>query len=71
MPKGKAHPEFYIAFYIGLTPKDLIKMGFKKWSVYNYFRRYNRSIKPAFLEILKYKPPISEGVEKTNPVNGD
>lgn len=53
MPKNKSHPEFYIAYHTGLTPKDLIALGFNKWSAYNYFRRYNRFIKPAFIEILK------------------
>ena len=51
MPKNQA--ELYLAFHIGLTPKDLIKKGIPKWRVYNYYRRYNKTVKPAFYELMK------------------
>lgn len=58
MSKHKQHPEFYIAFYVGLKPKDLIERGFKKASVYNYFRRYNKEVKSSFELLLKSTQPI-------------
>lgn len=53
MSKAKQHPEFYIAFHAGLKPNDLILRGYKKGSVYNYYRRYNKEVKANFAILLK------------------
>ena len=57
MPKGKSHPELYIALHAGMKPKDLIARGVPKNAVYNYNRRYNSSVKAAFDALLK-TPPV-------------
>ena len=53
MPRAKIMPELYLAFHIGMKPKDLIEKGYKNTSVYNYHRRFKKEVKPAFEELLK------------------
>jgi hypothetical protein len=64
MSKSKQYPEFYIAFHVGMSRKDLIARGYAKGSVYNYFRRYNREVKENFDKLLK-APAISQPLNLT------
>lgn len=65
MGRGKSSNEFYIAFFSGLKPEDLIKRGFNKFNVYNYYRRYNKVVKPNYELLLRMplvdKKEITEG----------
>jgi len=49
----RTNPEIFLWFFIGKTPRDLIAKGVPKWRVYNYYRRWNREVKPAFEKLIK------------------
>lgn len=51
--KGKFKPELYLAFFTGIMPKELIAKGINKSTVYNYYRRYRRFVKPAYDKLLR------------------
>ena len=48
MSKGESKSHLYLLLFIGKKPKDLIKAGYNRHTVYGYSRRYVNKVKPAF-----------------------
>lgn len=43
MPRSLSTPEIYLYLNVGLEPKDIIKLGYSRQSVYNYHRRFKEA----------------------------
>lgn len=53
MPQGTSKNELYLCFFTGIKPGELVALGFKKPTVYHYFRRYNKQVKPSYDKLIR------------------
>lgn len=53
MPKSIGTPELYLYFNIGLEPRDMIKMGYPRQSVYLYHKRFKIAKETLIARLIK------------------